>query len=103
MIGMIERTVDTLAQDVDAMWEADAAAEWERINECESDNYPNWCNAESKLGQAMSMLCKVEEMLNIAADYVAESSQEDRIMSLVDQVNALYDAVYDQKKRMEVL
>ena len=94
-------SIARVTQDAQAMWEADAAAEWERINKCGSDDFPYWCNAEGKLTEAMSLLCKIESMLNLAADYIANSSEEDRVKSLVDQTNALYDAVYDQKTRME--
>ena len=100
-IGMIDR--GTVTQDVDAMWEADAAAEWERINECESDKYPYWTNAEYKLSDAQKLLSKAEDCLGEAAEYVKDSSQDDRIMSLMDDASKLYDAIYEQLQRMKVM
>lgn len=101
MIGIMPRLEP--AQDVDAMWEADAAAEWERINECESDKYPYWINAEYKLSEAKSLLSKAEGQLNLAVEYVKGSSQEDRIVSLIDSVSELYDAIYEQIQKMKEL
>ncbi len=98
-IGMTPRTEPSW-QDVDAMWESDAAAQWERENACESDDYPYWCNAEQKLKDAMSMLIKAESLLYKAAEYVKNSTQEDRIVSLADMVTDIDSSVHDQLERM---
>lgn len=98
-VGMMPRTEPSW-QDVDAMWESDAAAQWERENECESDNYPYWNNAEQKLKDAISMLYKAESMINQAATYVRNSTQEDRIISLADSVSDLSGNIHDQWEKM---
>ena len=87
-------------QAVDLMWESDAAAQWERENACESDNFPYWCNAEQKLKDAISMLYKAESMINQAATYVKNSTQEDRIVSLADSVSDLSGNIHEQWERM---
>ena len=87
-------------QDVDAMWEADAAAEWERLNDCESDHFPHWKSAENKMVSALRFLSDALDLLTDAAQDISGSSQEDRIDSLADDVSKIYDEVYQQKERM---
>lgn len=65
-VGMMTRP--EIGQDVDAMWEADAAAEWERLNA--PDPY------ESKLIEAAGQLKEVSESLNKATDYLMEAQAE---------------------------
>ena len=76
---------ETLWQDVDAMWEADAAAEWERLNEPDP--------SEKALKEAAKMLVGVVESLDKATDSVAEAvnilegtPMEDRVASIMDDL-----------------
>ena len=55
-------------QDVDAIWEADAAAEWERINA--PDPY------EKKLIEASKQLKEVLESLGEASGYLVDAQSE---------------------------
>lgn len=87
-------------QDAGAMWEADAAAEWEMKN---ANDIPTWTNAEDKLAEAVSFLNKVESLLDMAAGYVDGSTESDRIASLAASVSELSDQVSAQKRRMKVM
>lgn len=99
-IGIMPRA-EQAWQDVDTLWEADAAMQWERENDCESDHFPGWRRAERSIEKAMKTLCDAEEMLLAASDHVKGSSQEDRLLALVDSVSELSDNVREQFNRMK--
>ena len=84
-------------QDVDAMWEADAAAEWERLNE------PDPCEKQMKaasvsIREAVQFLARAEDRLADAMTEVFDTPMEYRIGSLLD---SLEDIEYGLKKLAE--
>ena len=72
-------------QDVDAMWEADAAAEWERLNE------PDPCEkqmeaASVSIREAVQFLTSAEIRLADAMAEVFDTPMEYRIGSFLDSI-----------------
>ena len=75
-------------QDVDAMWEADAAAEWERINA--PDPYESQMhNSVCFLEQAASFLDKAEDRLAEVLAEVEDTPMEGTVGSFYDIVSEL--------------
>lgn len=77
-----------MSQDVDAMWEADAAAEWERINA------PDPCEAQLKLAakamtEAAHFMDVAEDHLYDAAADLYETPMEAKVGSFLDQLQDL--------------
>lgn len=75
-------------QDVDAMWEADAAAEWERINTPTEE--------EEALKEAALSMTEAEDHMAEAIDLMLDAIKaaegtvaEDRIVSLMDGLEDL--------------
>lgn len=76
---------ETLWQDVDAMWQASAAAEWERLNEPDPDEGRK-VEAAKVLDRVLAQLVEVEDLIEEAADKVSELPAEDRIGSYVEDI-----------------
>lgn len=79
-------------QDVDAMWEADAAAEWERIN-APDPNEKHYLDAASSLSVAINHMDKALDYLDDAANEVEGLPAEDRIRSLFNELEEIYDSI----------
>ncbi len=88
--------------EVDMACEAAAAEQWEELNQCESDNFPDWEDAEKMIQEAIELLDNAETLLHTASGYVSGSTQEDKIESLADGIAELYFSLKNQKKEMEV-
>jgi hypothetical protein len=75
-------------QDVDAMWEADAAAEWERLNE--PDPYEKQLrDAALDLSLAIEPISKAEDYLMDAVADVSETPMEAKVAALLDSLEDL--------------
>ena len=78
-------------QDVDAMWEADAAAEWERLNE--PDQYEKVLkDAATDLEKAVAELRVVLDRLEDASAVLSETPMQAKIDSFIE---TLEDIKYD--------
>ena len=92
------------AWQVDAMVEAAAAAEWERINEPDAnDSRKNY--AAEMLQAAIWQLCEIEDMIDQAADQVEGLPAEDRIGSFVEEIGDMRHGIgtlVDQLRRCEI-
>lgn len=84
-------------QDVDAMYEASVAREWEELNE---DEFPEWPNAIECIESALKLLSEAEDELYEASGHVEGSPEYDRIVSLAMGVSDLHDHILNQKQRM---
>lgn len=87
-------------QDVDAMYEAYVARQWEELNASPEDDFPEWGNAIECIESALKLLSKAEDELYEAAGHVEGSPEYDRIVSLAMSVSDLYDHILDQNQRM---
>ena len=75
-------------QDVDAMWESDAAAEWERLNE--PDPYEKQLrDAALDLSLAIEPISKAEDYLMDAVADVSETPMEAKVVALLDSLEDL--------------
>ena len=82
-------------QDVDAMWEADTAALWERLNEPDpAEGYLK--SAAVSMGQAIDLIDKAEDQL---AEAISELSYAD----LEDKVSSMLDTLMDLKIDIRIL
>ena len=86
--------------DVDRIYEAALADEWEEQNRPERDSFPDWDKAVKKLQIAFTVVCAAVAQLEMAKDMIEGSTQEDRIGSLQDDMEALAVAIYGQRERM---
>ncbi len=98
-VGMITRP-ETEWQNVDAMWEADAAAEWERLNEEDA-------NLE-KCKQAEKTIEKVLDFIDSAKDYLIAAEEDadglpitDRMASIENDLDNLWCDLNAIKKRLK--
>lgn len=82
-------------QDVDAMWEADAAAEWERIN-APDEYHDNMIKAACSLDIAVDKLDK-------AMDFIADALSEVDGTPMELTVRDLYDKLDDLKYTVSCL
>ena len=82
-------------QDVDAMIEADAAAEWERQN---AD--PEFAEIVSKLEAAKAKISEAIKLLNSAANLM---ESDDRILSLSNDMEDLETDLGKQIKELGVI
>ena len=75
-------------QDVDAMWEADAAAEWERLNE--PDQYEKEMKVAAKdLKKAISFMDISLDRLNDVSADLYETPMQAKIDSFFEQIEDL--------------
>ena len=87
-------------QDVDAMWEADAAAEWERLNADDPE--------EEKIKSAGWWLSSAYDSVAEAMTSIGEAVKEadgtvayDRIVSLLDDLSDLQTELYIMRDNMK--
>ena len=86
--------------DVDRIYEAALADEWEEQNKSERDKFPKWDEAIKKLQVAKTTLVAAASLLYEARDMIEESTQEDRIASLAEDTDNLAAEVAKQIERM---
>ena len=86
-------------QDVDAMWEADAAAEWERINETTDDEH-KFIEASYHLDKAWDMISEGFTALADAAGEAEGTVAEDRIVSIMNAIEDLSEEIRIMKEKM---
>jgi hypothetical protein len=78
-------------QDVDAMWEADAAAEWERLNE--PDQYEKYLKeAATDLDKAVAAIRIVIDHLSDASSVLSDTPMQAKVDSFIDSIE---DTKYD--------
>ena len=92
--------VITRSQDVGAMWEADAAAEWERLNADEP--------VEDKLKGASDAMYSAWEKISDALDYLATAAEKvdetpayDKVVSLLNDLEDLQCDIHEMKENWE--
>ena len=87
-------------QDVDAMWEADAAAEWERLNAPDPmENEMKEAAEQIKFG-----LDSVDAVLDFFAEAVAalsDSPMADRVQSFLNDFESLANKLDELKNHFE--
>ena len=86
--------------DVDRIYEAALADEWEEQNRPESESFPDWGKAVAGLLIAKATIAAAASILYEARDRIEESTLEDRIASLADQCDTLAEEVAKQIERM---
>ena len=97
---MIEYTVNIPAQNVSAMWEAEAAAEWERINA--DDPYHNqMIKAACAMDIAVDHLDKALDFLLDALSAVDNTPMENRVKELLEKAEDIKVDVDMQKDKYE--
>lgn len=87
-------------QDVDAMWEADAAAEWERLN-ADDPNEEKLKNAAYELGNAREYMMDALDSIYEAAKEADGTDAYDKIMSLLNDLDDLKGEVYALKEELK--
>lgn len=87
----------TTNADLDRMYEAAMAQEWEERN---AGDYPGWLEAVKGIQAAVNWLHDAAEQLTTAAALVAGSSETDRISSLADEIEFLSKDLEKQAERM---
>ena len=87
-------------QDVDAMWEADAAAEWERLNE-EPEEAEEYREAASEMESACEELINAIDSMSDAAKEVNGTVGYDRIVSLMNDLEDIYSDILILKNHMK--
>ena len=86
--------------DVDRIYEAALADDWEEQNKSERDNFPKWDEAIKKLQTAKAAVVAAVSMIFEASALVEESTQEDRIASIGMDIDENATALYRQIERM---
>ena len=91
----------TTDAELDRMYEAAIADEWEEINRTPERKYPEWNEAIKKLEAAKELLSEASEILTKSAQLVAGSYEDDRILSLQSEAYYLAADVTKQMERMK--
>ena len=99
MIGMMERETDSLAAEVDAMWESAAAREWEEQND--SADETQWLDSIHGLELAKDAMYDAIQRIAEASDGLGLDPEAYRIESLLDEAETLLTAVKDQIEKMQ--
>ena len=86
--------------DIDRIYEAALADEWEDRNRSGREIYPEWDAAIKKVRDARESLKDAVEVLKEAKDMVADSAEDDRISSLADEIGFLMKDLEKQAERM---
>ena len=86
--------------ELDRMYEAALADDWEEQNRPESEKFPNWEKAVSGLQIAKATLAAAAAILYEAQEMIEGSTQEDRIGSLAASVDEMAAEVAQQIERM---
>lgn len=92
------RTAPT--QDVDAMWEADAAAEWERINDV-PDYSEQYKEAALDMKEATDGISTAIDLLSEAVEAVKGTDAEDKIVSLLNDLDDLWTDIRIMAKELK--
>lgn len=92
------RTAPT--QDVDAMWEADAAAEWERINDV-PDYSEQYKEAALDMKEATDGISTAINLLSEAVEAVKGTDAEDKIVSLLNDLDDLWTDIRIMAKELK--
>ena len=87
-------------QDVDAMWEADAAAEWERLNAPDPDD-GKLTDAAYYMGYGKDKIEEALDELATAAKRAEGTVAYDRIVSLIDALDDLSSEIHILKIKLE--
>ena len=87
-------------QDVDAMWEADAAAEWERLNEPDPDE-DKLKDAADDFVTAYEHMCEAVQALYDAYKTVEGTIAEDKVASMMNDVEDLATEVSIMKNHLK--
>ena len=85
---------------LDAIYEAALADDWEEQNHPTRDNFQEWDCAVENIGKAENWLKDVVSVLNDAARMVENSTEDDRILSIASEVEFLMVDLKKQKERM---
>ena len=88
------------AQDVDFMIEAEAAAEWERLNADDPDE-EKFKNAGRELGYAIDHMRDALDSVFDAAKEAENTDAYDKIMSLLNDLDDLKGEVYIMKEKLK--
>lgn len=91
----------TTDAELDRMYEAAIADEWEEINRTPERKYPEWTDAIKKLEAARALLSEAAEMLTAGAELVEGSFEDDRILSLQSETEHLANDYARQVERMK--
>ena len=86
--------------ELDRIYEAAIADDWEEQNKQEKDSFPEWDKAIKNLYCAKATLSSAVELLTKAAAYVEGSTQEDRIASLANSLEDITTEIAMQIERM---
>lgn len=87
-------------QDVDAMWEADAAAEWERLNA--PDQYSEILKEAAKeMPKAIKSLdAAIDNLSDVSAIY-SETPMQAKVDSFIDSLEDILYGLMRMKERWE--
>ena len=86
-------------QDVDAMWEADAAAEWERLNAPDAHE-KEYVEAAGWLKKAIEELTHGIDKVLAASDCVRDLPCEDKILSYYDDLEDIATDLNKLRKQL---
>ena len=89
--------------DVDMIYEAAVADDWEEQNRPESEGFPNWKDATAKMTLAKASLVAAAALISEASEMVEGSTQEDRIASLSAETDSIAASVANLIERMKLL
>lgn len=90
-------TTDT---ELDMMYEAAVADEWEEQNKPAAKVFPMWDTAIGNVKTAQARLTEAVELLKDAAEMIPDSREDDRILSIADEVEFLLQDLQKQEERM---
>ena len=85
---------------VQAMWEADAAAEWERLNEPDPAE-KNMKEAAADMGKALSLIDQAENNMIDAICDLEGLPMADKVASLYDTLSDLHYSIGMLKEKYE--
>lgn len=86
--------------ELDRIYEAAVADDWEEQNKPESESFPKWKEATEKLTRARVAIYAAVGLISEAAEMVEGSTQEDRIASLASTLEDTAATVANQIERM---
>lgn len=87
-------------EELDRIYEAAVADDWEEQNKQEKDSFPEWDKAIKNLYCAKATLSLAVGLLTKAAAHVEGSTQEDRIASLSNSLEDIATQIAIQIERM---
>lgn len=87
-------------EELDRIYEAAVADDWEEQNKPESESFPKWKEATEKLKKARLAIFTANGLISEAAEMVEGSTQEDRIASLSNSLEDIATEIAIQIERM---